>query len=63
MRKKLVRADVVLLGDWKIQASRQGKYVLLLMYNTTSHEFVIQYVDDMMKVNAIVEYVIEKGTL
>lgn len=63
MAKRLVRADVIALGDWRIQASQKGKYILLSMFNINTFEYVIQYVDDVLKLNMIVEYVIEKGSL
>jgi hypothetical protein len=60
---KIVSMDTVLLGEWQIKASQMAGQILLLMYNQHTHEFVIQYVDDIKKANIIVEYVIEKGTL
>lgn len=63
MTKRLVRADKIALGDWQIQASKQGKFILLNMFNIRTFEYVIQHVDDELKLSAIVEYVIERGSL
>lgn len=55
--------DTVRLGDWYIKASQFRGMILLSMFNSYNGEFVLQYVDDVMKANLIVEYVIEKGAL
>lgn len=62
-QKKLISTDVVNVGDWLIKASEMNGFVLLMMMNVRTYNFVLQYVDDIKKANIIIEYVIEKGTL
>lgn len=62
-KQKLISSDVVNFGDWLIKASKMNNYILIIMINVKTFAFVMQHVDDEMKANMIIEYVIEKGTL
>jgi hypothetical protein len=62
-KEKLISTDVVNVGDWLIKASKKDGFILLIMINVRTFNFVLQYVDDIKKANIIIEYVIEKGTL
>lgn len=62
-KQKLISTDVVNVGDWLIKASKRNGFILLIMINVRTFNFVLQYVDDIKKANIIIEYVIEKGSL
>jgi hypothetical protein len=62
-KEKLISTDVVNVGDWLIKASKRNGFILLVMINVRTFNFVLQYVDDIKKANIIIEYVIEKGSL
>jgi hypothetical protein len=62
-KEKLISTDVVNVGDWLIKASQRNGFILLIMINVRTFNFVLQYVDDIKKANIIIEYVIEKGSL
>lgn len=63
MSRKLISLGAVAREEWIVQASLFSNTILVVMYNTQTGYYTMQYLRDEYEANMFIEYVIEKGEL